>query len=89
LRAHVAAAGLPPSASVTCHVSHGPAVRGLLQAAEGADLLVVGAREEGGFAGLLLGSVGDQCVKRVVPGGGRPQGNRHGAQLAGVDADES
>ena len=62
LAAHVTAAGLDPACRVTAHVVHRSPVQGLLSAAEGAQLLVVGARGRGGFAGLLLGSVSDQLV---------------------------
>jgi nucleotide-binding universal stress UspA family protein len=40
--------------------SFAPAI--LLRAAEGADLLVVGSRGHGAFAGMLLGSVSQHCV---------------------------
>jgi nucleotide-binding universal stress UspA family protein len=62
LTAHVKAAGLDPSVRVTCHVVHKPPAQGLMTAAAGANLLVLGARGRGGFRGLLLGSVSDQLV---------------------------
>ena len=62
LEEHVAGAALDPSVKVHTHALHRPPAKGLIEAAEGADLLVVGARGLGGFTGLLLGSVSDQCV---------------------------
>ncbi len=52
------AAGPRPALEVGAVVVQGHPVDGLLQAARGADLLVVGSRGSGGFRGLLLGSVG-------------------------------
>jgi nucleotide-binding universal stress UspA family protein len=62
LTRQVTAAHLDPAVRVSSHVVHRSPAKGLIETAEGADLLVVGARGRGGFGGLLLGSVSDQCV---------------------------
>ena len=51
-------AGVP----VTGEVAEGHPAEVLLKAAAGADLLVVGSRGHGGFAGMLLGSVSSHAV---------------------------
>jgi nucleotide-binding universal stress UspA family protein len=47
---------------VSAQVKEGNAAQVLLDAAAGADLLVVGSRGHGGFAEALLGSVSQHCV---------------------------
>lgn len=44
------------------HLVHGSAARAILDEAENATLVVVGARGLGGFTGLLLGSVSHQVA---------------------------
>jgi nucleotide-binding universal stress UspA family protein len=54
--------GKDPGFPVTTQVTEGAAAQALIAASHGARLLVVGSRGHGGFAGLLLGSVSEQCT---------------------------
>lgn len=51
-----------PELIITEQSAEGPPARVLASAAEGAALLVIGSRGYGGFAGLLLGSVGHSLI---------------------------
>lgn len=54
------------TADVTFEGYRGASANGLVEASRDADLLVVGARGLGGFRGLALGSVSDQCVRHAA-----------------------
>ncbi|GAA5156354.1 hypothetical protein GCM10023321_31960 [Pseudonocardia eucalypti] len=57
--------GTTPGVVVVRRVLEGHPASALTEAARGADLLVVGSRGHGGFAGMLLGSVGQHCVQHA------------------------
>jgi nucleotide-binding universal stress UspA family protein len=82
--------GLP--LDVTGRLFEGPAAAHLVDAAVDAQLLVVGSRGRGGFAGLLLGSVSRECVHKascpvvVVPPSWN--GEEHERIVVGVDGSE-
>lgn len=57
--------GAEPPVEIRPRVVEGGAMPCLLDAAKGADLLVVGSRGHGGFTGALLGSVSQHCVQHA------------------------
>ncbi|WIM97320.1 universal stress protein [Actinoplanes oblitus] len=61
-----AQAGDDQPVAVTTRVTEGPTARVLLAAGKGADLLVLGSRGNGAFAGMLLGSVSQHCVQHAT-----------------------
>jgi len=54
------------SVPVTTQVVQGYPAPVLLEAAKGADLLVIGSRGHGAFTGMLLGSVSEHCVTHAT-----------------------
>lgn len=54
-----------PDVAITAAVVHGSPAEKLIDASGRADLIVVGSRGHGGFAGLLLGSVSEQVVRHA------------------------
>ena len=55
-----------PDVPIERHVAEGAAAAVLVDESRQADLLVVGSRGHGGFAGLLLGSVSQQCAQHAA-----------------------
>ncbi len=51
-----------PDLTIESHLLEGPPAPALIVRGKRADLLVVGSRGHGGFAGLMLGSVSQQLV---------------------------
>ena len=55
-----------PGVEIEPRLVRGPAATTLVELAKDADLLVVGSRGRGGFAGLLLGSVSQQVAQHAT-----------------------
>ena len=55
-----------PDVEVQCHAVHAGAAKALVEVSHDARMLVVGARGLGGLAGMLLGSVSEQCVRHAA-----------------------
>lgn len=60
------ALGADPGVSVELEVREGNPAQQLIDASRGADLLVVGTRGHGGFAGMLLGSVSQHLAAHAT-----------------------
>lgn len=65
-KAVAAVLGDPPTVPVTLSVVKGKPAKALIDASRSAELLVVGSRGLGGFTGMLLGSVSQQCVHHAA-----------------------
>jgi nucleotide-binding universal stress UspA family protein len=58
-------AGMPQPVTVLAQVINGHPAEALTHAAAGAEMLVVGSRGHGTFAGIVLGSVSQHCVQHA------------------------
>ena len=66
LQADCASAGLPDDVALQLYALRGQPAERLAAAAEHAEMLVIGARGAGGFAGLRFGSTATQVVRHAT-----------------------
>ena len=91
-----AAVGAEAAGTLDRRVVVGQPSRALLDAADKADLLVVGARGVGGLRGLVLGSVAQQCLHHtqvplaIVPVGDHEAGDSRAERIVvGIDGSDT